>query len=130
MIFDEQTNCYDITKLIFLHHNLEDDSGGEEEVSDTENPIEIQPNDTEKGTKRKTAAELAAEQISEELEKLKGKISEDDFVRLCAADIKEKLRILDELAEAATLGGNIFLAMQIEKIISFIKHSSNKSVKE
>ena len=130
MIFDEQTNRYDITKLIFLHHNLEDDSGGEEEVSDTENPIEIQPNDTEKGTKRKTAAELAAEQISEELEKLKGKISEDDFVRLCAADIKEKLRILDELAEAATLGGNIFLAMQIEKIISFIKHSSNKSVKE
>lgn len=130
MIFDEQTNRYDITKLIFLHHDLEDKDGDAEEVSDTENPIDIQPNDTEKGTKRKTAAELAAEQISEELEKLKGKISEDDFVRLCAADIKEKLRILDELAEAATLGGNIFLAMQIEKIISFIKHSTNFSVKE
>lgn len=130
MIFDEQANRYDITKLIFLHHNLEDDNGGEEEVSDTENPIEIQPNDTEKGTKRKTAAELAAEQISEELEKLKGKISEDDFVRLMAADISSKIKVLDELAEAATLGGNFFLAMQIEKIISFIKHSTNFSAKE
>jgi len=38
--------------------------------------------------------------------------------------------VLDELAEAATLGGNIFLAMQIEKIISFIKHSINFSAKE
>lgn len=130
MIFDEQTNRYDITKLIFLHHNLEDESDGSEEVPVTENPIELQPKDTEKGAKRKTAAELAAEQISEELEKLKGKISDDDFVRLCSADIKEKLRILDELAEAATLGGNIFLAMQIEKIISFIKHSLNFLVKE
>lgn len=130
MIFDEQANRYDITKLIFLHHNLEDEAGSSEEISDTENPIEIQPNDTEKNTKRKTAAELAAEQISEELEKLKGKISDDDFVRLSGADIAGKLKILDELAEAATLGGNIFLAMQIEKIISFIKHSINFSAKE
>ncbi len=47
-----------------------------------------------------------------------------------AADISSKIKVLDELAEAATLNGNIFLALQIEKIISFIKHSSNKSVKE
>lgn len=130
MIFDEQANRYDITKLIFLHHNLEDEDGDAEEVPDTENPIEIQPNDTEKNTKRKTASELAAEQISEELGKLKGKINEDDFIRLSGADISSKIKVLDELAEAATLGGNIFLAMQIEKIISFIKHSINFSAKE
>ena len=93
-------------------------------------PIEIQPNDTEKNTKRKTASELVEEQISEELGKLKGKISDDDFVRLSAADIPSKIKVLDELAEAATLGGNIFLTMQIEKIISFIKHSTSFSVKE
>ncbi len=130
MIFDEQANRYDITKLIFLHHNLEDEAGGSEEMSDIENPIEIQPNDTEKNTKRKTASELVEEQISEELGKLKGKISDDDFVRLSAADISSKIKVLDELAEAATLGGNIFLTMQIEKIISFIKHSTSFSVKE
>ncbi len=130
MIFDEQANRYDITKLIFLHHNLEDEADSSDEMSDIENPIEIQPNDTEKNTKRKTASELAAEQISEELGKLKGKINEDDFIRLSGADIAGKLKILDELAETATLGGNIFLAMQIEKIISFIKHSTNFSAKE
>ncbi len=130
MIFDEQANRYDITKLIFLHHNLEDEAGGSEEMSDIENPIEIQPNDTEKNTKRKTASELVEEQISEELGKLKGKISEDDFIRLSGADVAGKIKILDELAETATLGGNIFLAMQIEKIISFIKHSINFSAKE
>ena len=99
-------------------------------MSDIENPIEIQPNDTEKNTKRKTASELVEEQISEELGKLKGKISEDDFIRLSGADVAGKIKILDELAETATLGGNIFLAMQIEKIISFIKHSINFSAKE
>lgn len=130
MIFDEQANRYDITKLIFLHHNLEDEAGGSDEMSDIENPIEIQPNDTEKNTKRKTASELVEEQISEELGKLKGKISEDDFIRLSGADVAGKIKILDELAETATLGGNIFLAMQIEKIISFIKHSINFSAKE
>lgn len=130
MIFDEQANRYDITKLIFLHHNLEDEAGGSDEMSDIENPIEIQPNDTEKNTKRKTASELVEEQISEELGKLKGKISEDDFIRLRGADVAGKIKILDELAETATLGGNIFLAMQIEKIISFIKHSINFSAKE
>ncbi len=130
MIFDEQANRYDITKLIFLHHNLEDEADSSDEMSDIENPIEIQPNDTEKNTKRKTASELVEEQISEELGKLKGKISDDDFVRLSAADIPSKIKVLDELAEAATLGGNIFLTMQIEKIISFIKHSTSFSVKE
>lgn len=130
MIFDEQANRYDITKLIFLHHNLEDEADSSDEMSDIENPIEIQPNDTEKNTKRKTASELVEEQISEELGKLKGKISDDDFVRLSAADISSKIKVLDELAEAATLGGNIFLTMQIEKIISFIKHSTSFSVKE
>ncbi len=130
MIFNERTNRYDITKLIFLHHNLDDENGGLEEVSVTENPIDIQSSEEKKGTKRKTSAELVVEQISEEIEKLKDKIPEDEFILLGMATMYEKMLLLDALAEHATMIGDIFLAMQIEKIISLIKHSLNFSAKE
>ena len=71
-----------------------------------------------------------AEQISEELEKLKDKIPEDEFILLGMATMYEKMQLLDALAEHATMIGDIFFAMQIEKIISLIKHSLNFSAKE
>lgn len=89
----------------------------------------IPPKMTE-DTRKKLYAELFERQLAEELGKLKDKISEPDFQRLTAAGFAEKIVILDELAEAATLSGNLFLAMQIENIISFLKHSSNFSARE
>ena len=44
------------------------------------------------------------------------------------ATMAEKIQLLDALAEQATMGGDIFLAMQIEKIISLIKHCLHVSV--
>lgn len=125
MIFDENKNRYDITKLIFLHHCLDD-----EEVSESEEikaPEAV--TDIKEITKKKKAEISLDKQIGEQLSKLQCKISDDDYLLLCGASITEKIQLLDFLAENATINNNIFLAMEIEQIISFLKHC-NYSVME
>ena len=53
MIFNERANRYDITKLIFLHHNLDDENGELEEVSAAAEHIDIQPSDEKKRHEKK-----------------------------------------------------------------------------
>ncbi len=130
MKFNEKENRYDIIRLIFLHHSLEDKNDEPKPVNGEEQAEKVIPPKMTEDTRKKLYAELFERQLAEELGKLKDKISEPDFQRLTAAGFAEKIVILDELAEAATLSGNLFLAMQIENIISFLKHSSNFSVKE
>ncbi len=125
MIFDENRNRYDITKLIFLHHCLDD-----EEVSESEEikaPEAVA--DIKEITKKKKAEISLDKQIGEQLSKLQCKISDDDYLLLCGASITEKIQLLDLLAEKATTDNNIFLTMEIEQIISFLKHC-NYSVME
>ncbi len=128
MIFNEQANRYDITKLIYLHRMLDDETEGAEEPPNVENLVMVQPSATENNTKKRSAKELSETQINEEISKLKGKIPDDEYILLGMATMAEKIQLLDALAEQATMGGDIFLAMQIEKIISLIKHCLNVSV--
>lgn len=130
MKFNEKENRYDIIRLIFLHHSLEDKNDEPKPVNGEEQAEKVIPPKMTEDTRKKLYAELFERQLAEELGKLKDKISEPDFQRLTAAGFAEKIVILDELAEAATLSGNLFLAMQIENIISFLKHSSNFSARE
>lgn len=118
MIFDENENRYDVTKLIFLHHCLDDeDSAASEETKVPEAVADI------KEITKKKRSEISLEvQIDEQISKLQCKISDDDYLLLRSASLPEKLQLLDALAETATSNNNIFLAMEIEQIISFLKH--------
>ncbi len=128
-VYDDK-RIISMTGDIFLHHSLEDKNDEPKPVNGEEQAEKVIPPKMTEDTRKKLYAELFERQLAEELGKLKDKISEPDFQRLTAAGFAEKIVILDELAEAATLSGNLFLAMQIENIISFLKHSSNFSVKE
>lgn len=119
MIFDEKENCYDITRLIFLHESLD---SYEEDISETSKTEDSLVSDIANIVSKK-ALSLGAEQINAEIEKLKGKISDEDLQLLRRATLSEKIALLDEIAEKATFDGKVFLAMQIEKIISIIKNS-------
>lgn len=123
MIFNEKKNRYDITKFIFLHHNL-DDNYVFNDPDKSENP-KTQASDKENKSNDKKVASLTKEQIDGEIAELKGKISEQDYSSLILAD--DKIVLLNGLAERATKSGNLFLVIQIEKIISLIKYSKNIS---
>lgn len=125
MKFDEIENRYDVTKLIFLHHCLDDeDSAASEETKVPEAVADIK-----EITKKKRSVISLEKQIDEQISKLKGKITEDEYILIGAATIYEKIQLLDEIAEAAASNNKIFLAMEIEKIISFLRHC-NYSARE
>ena len=118
MIFDEDANRYDVTHLVYLHHALDDD---EEYLSD-ETQVKNEVADIKEITKRKRSVMELDEQIAQQIGKLKGKIDDDEYTLLGMATSSEKIRLLDALAEQATAKGNIFLAMEIEHVISFLRH--------
>lgn len=121
MKFDELKNRYDITRLIFLHHTL-DDEASMEETQTVEAVADV------KEIVKKKQSEISLEkQIDEQISKLQCKISDDDFILLRGATLTEKIQLLDLLAETATSNGNLFLAMEIEHIISFLKHCNYSS---
>lgn len=121
MIFDELKNRYDIVKLIYLKKFLNDEADLNEEVPLEEEQPPAALNQPELSRPFQTR-ESISEKIEHEIIDLKSKISESDYMRLLLADDGEKIQILDELAENATRSGNIFLAMNIENILSAIRY--------
>ena len=123
MIFDEEENRYDITKLIFLHENLDFD----EEVASANNE---QQNDSliydiADAKPRKKSIDLLPEQVAAEIEKLRGKISDEDYQLLKIATLSEKIQLLDAIAEKATQESKLILAMQIESVLGLLKTNKN-----
>lgn len=127
MFFDEEQNRYDVARLIYLHHCLDDE---EEIISSDEAHSESRVEDIKEISKRKRAVLALEEQISEQIDKLKGKIPEDEYVLLGMASVYEKIQLLDALAEQATHDGNVFLVMDIEQVIGFLRHCLNNSFAE
>lgn len=121
MFFDEKENRYDVTHLIFLHENLDNDDEDESEQSQL--PVDTFVSDIADVNPQKKLLKLLPKQIDAEIEKLRGKISNDDMQLLKMATLSEKIALLDEIAEKATFEGNMFLAMQIEKIISILRNN-------
>ena len=124
MEFDEVANRYDISRLIYLNRVLNNEAPSDEERAEqrtaqvTEDVI------------LQTAVVSLQKKITKEILSLKSKISEDDFIKLAAAETSGKIAMLDELAERATEAGNIFLAAQIERIIGFLKYASREEATE
>ena len=118
MFFDEETNRYDISRLIYLYQEL-----NSEPTSPEEKVEELQHNIAEHAIESK-ATKLLAEQVIKEIKDLYNEISEEDFIKLGMADTEGKIAILDELAERATSQSNMWLVAKIEKIISLLKYSS------
>ena len=127
MIFDEEQNRYDITKLIYLFKNLSDNGSMVPNEVPAPPPI-VTETVVEESTKRKVKIELTEEQILSYLRKLKGKIDDADFERLLTAELSKRITILDALGEAASQSGNYFLSIEIENILGFLKY--NKNLKE
>lgn len=121
MQFDEIANRYDIAKLLYLKHAL----GGVAEIEEAVTPeekVDIATQQIAEATLREAAIEKLKQRVITEIDGLKGRISEADFIKLALANTYDKLKILDELADAATNNGDMFLVAQIEKIISFLKY--------
>lgn len=118
MFFDEETNRYDISRLIYLYQEL-----NSEPTSPEEKVEELQHNIAEHAIEG-IATKLLAEQVIKEIKDLYNEISEEDFIKLGMADTEGKIAILDELAERATSQSNMWLVAKIEKIISLLKYSS------
>lgn len=123
MIFDEKENRYDITKLIFLHENLDIDNEAASERSEQEEDSLIY--DIADAEPRKKPVRLLPAQIAAEIENLRGKISDEDYQLLKIATTSEKLQLLDAIAEKATDSGKLLLAMQIESVLSLLKNNKN-----
>lgn len=120
MIFNEKENRYDITKLIFLNREFEE----EEEVANEESVAVATTFDVEPIKKPKKRNHKA--EVEKRISELKGFISETDFLTLSVADDTQKIALLDEFAERSMIEGKIVLAMRIEDIISFLKYSVNE----
>jgi len=118
MIFDELANRYDITRLIFLHQSLNS------EIPTTEDKVDELKQVVAEETIKALAVDRLQKRILDEIKGLQSLISEEDFLKLAAADPIDKIAILDGLAEKATAKGNLFLVAQIQKIISLLKYSS------
>lgn len=117
MIFDETENRYDFVNLVCLYKCLD-----EEIPDETAQEEELVQSVTE-DTIRKTALKKLQAKVAKEISALQGVIREEDFLRLALADVKGKIEILDALAEAAALDGDLFLATRLEKVLGFLKRS-------
>lgn len=119
MIFDEQNNRYDILKLIYLNRSLNDN---ETERAVEEVKVDNKVVDIKEVVEKKKKTLTLDEQIEVHIKKLKGKISAEEFSQISKASLQDKIQILDLLAENITNKGNIFLAMEIEHVLSFLHH--------
>lgn len=118
MFFDEETNRYDISRLIYLYQELNSEpTSPEEKVDEAKQTIA-------EDVMKAVATQLLEEQVLKEIKVLYNEISEEDFIKLGMADTDGKIAILDALAEQATADGKMFLVAQIQKIISLLKYSS------
>ncbi len=118
MFFDETNNRYDVAKFVAFMK-----ADRESEVVDAQEAISNAESEAVEAAIKKVATSKMYKRVSEVVDKLKDKISTDDFVRLSVADTKQKILILDELAEQAIFNGDNFLAADIEKIRSFLIYS-------
>ena len=118
MFFDETNNRYDVAKFVAFMK-----ADRESEVVDAQEAISNAESEAVEAAIKKVATSKIYKRVSEVVDKLKDKISTDDFVRLSVADTKQKILILDELAEQAIFNGDNFLAADIEKIRSFLIYS-------
>lgn len=123
MFFDEDTNRYDISRLIYLYQELNS------EPSSPEEKVEEVKQTFAEDMMKAVATALMEEQVAKEIKALYNEISEEDFIKLGMADTEGKIAILDGLAENATLNGNMWLVAKIEKVISLLKYS-NVSISE
>lgn len=124
MEFDEDANRYDISRLIYLNKVLND------AVPSEEDRVEQLTTQVTEEVIMQTAVVSLTKKISKEILSLKSKISEDEFIKLAAADTSQKIVILDEIAERATVEGNIFLAAQIERVLGFLKYAGTEEAND
>ena len=59
-------------------------------------------------------------QVDEKTELLRGKIPADQFEALTAADFREKIDILNDIADGAMEKGNFFLSAECATVKNFI----------
>ena len=119
--FDELENRFDIKKYCY-YLNCDDEEIGEQKVDEevTQASAEI----IEQSLNSEAKSRLK-KQIEADIKNLQSHLSEEDFIRLGIADTRNKIMILDELAEQAMIRGDIFLSMSIDKLI-VILHSCER----
>lgn len=123
MFFDEVSNRYDIAKMVsFVKEmkRLDEESDGAEKVKE-----KLQADAVQAAVSNIVVSQIV-KQVKAEIKKLKDKLSLDDFARLSTATTRQKVAILDELAERATFEGKIFLAADIEKVRSLLITNSDE----
>lgn len=120
MFFNEDNNRYDVAQFVAFMR-----ADRESELIDSQETVKNAEFEAVEAEIRKVATSKIYKRVAQVIDKLKDKISADDFVRLSVADIKQKIVILDELAENAIINGDNFLAADIDKIRGFLIYSSD-----
>lgn len=122
MFFDEVANRYDIAGVVNF---IKADAQYSEELDEAQNFKEKVQGEAVENIMENIAVKMLVKKVAVEINKLKDKLSLDDFVKLAAADTKQKIIILDELAENATREDKILLAADIEKVRSLLIQCSD-----
>ena len=120
MFFDEVKNRYDIAKFVAFMK-----ADQESEIVNAQEAVSNAEAEAVEEAIKKVATSKIYKKVAEVVNKLQDKISADDFVRLSVADTRQKILILDELAEKAINDGDNFLAADIDKIRSFLIYSGD-----
>ena len=119
-IFKETENRYDVTRLIYLNHALNDETP---ELMTVEQRADMLTQQVAEETITQMAMKNLKKKAAAKMNELKSLVSEADFLRLAVASSAEKVRILDELAEQAIAEGKPALAIRLEEMISFFKYN-------
>ena len=124
--FDEDATHYDVMKytayvkaeeqLMMTTSEQLDEAITSERVAQVFN--ESNQNEDER---RKFAVKMLAD-VQKRLMKLKGKLPGEEFERLDGSDIKNKLKMLNNLADDAAMVGNFMLSALCEQLRTFILH--------
>lgn len=118
--FKETENRYDITRLLYLNHALNDEVP---ELLTVDQRADMLTQQVAEETIAQMAKKNLQKKVKAMLTEIAALIPEDDFLRLSVASAAEKVRILDELAEQASAEGNIILAMRLEEMMAFFKYN-------
>ena len=127
--FDEAKTHYDIERVtIFLNTDAAIRQGAQEapdeqagQVGQVRQPEPVSPaaDQSEKKVKIDLTKQMLV-QVDEKTELLRGKIPADQFEALTAADFREKIDILNSIADGAMEKGNFFLSAECATVKNFI----------